>query len=273
MAALTRFAPTPSGYLHPGNGVSFLLTAQIARRVGARILLRIDDLDRGRFREEYLEDVFETLRWLGLDWDLGPRDARDFHASWSQHLRLPRYGEMLGRLRELGHLYACSCSRSSLRAAASDHRYPGTCRERGIPLDTPGVSWRIRVPEGEVVDCLEEGGTRRLDVHALMGDFIVLQKDGLPAYQVASLSDDILFGVDLIVRGRDLLPSTAAQLFLARCLGEAAFIRATFHHHELLLDASGEKLSKSAGAGSLVAWRRDGRSPAELLDMARRLGS
>lgn len=273
MASLTRFAPTPSGYLHPGNGVSFLLTSQIARKAGARILLRIDDLDRARFREEYLEDVFDTLYWLSMDWDLGPRDARDFHASWSQHFRRPHYEEMLGRLRQQGLLYGCSCSRSSLRAAASDNRYPGTCRERGIPLDAPGVAWRIHVPDAEEVDCVEDGGICRLNVHQLMGDFIVRQKDGLPAYQIASLSDDILFGVDLIVRGKDLLPSTAAQLFLARCLQETAFAEATFHHHELLLDASGEKLSKSAGAGSLAAWRREGRRPVELLDMVRSLGT
>ncbi len=268
MSALTRFAPTPSGFLHAGNGISFILTAAWARAAGARVLLRIDDLDRGRFREEYLEDVFETLHWLGLRWDLGPRDPADFHAHWSQHGRLPAYHALLSRLRERKLLYACSCSRSQLRSASADHRYPGTCRYAGIPLDTPGVAWRVRVPGEASVEC-QEGETRQLlAVAGLMGDFVVRQKDGMPAYQIASLSDDLHYGVDLIVRGMDLLPSSAAQLYLAQCLGETGFLKTTFHHHGLQLGEDGSKLSKSAGAASLKAWRNAGRSRDELFRMA-----
>lgn len=268
MARLTRFAPTPSGFLHAGNAVSFILTAYIARAAGAKILLRIDDLDRARFREEYLNDVFDTLHWLGLDWDFGPKDPADFHAHWSQHRRLPAYHDLLARLQEMDMLYACSCSRSRLRADSVDYRYPGNCRHAGIPLDTHGVAWRIRVPDDAMVEYREGDIRQALDVAALMGDFVVRQKDGLPAYQIASLADDLHFGVDLIVRGKDLLPSTAAQIYLADRLGERTFLQATFHHHGLLLDAEGSKMSKSAGSAALKAWRMAGRSREDLFRMA-----
>lgn len=268
----TRIAPTPSGWLHLGNAWSFVLTWLLARGRGGSIHLRIDDLDAARFREEYLEDIFASLAWLGLDWDSGPRDAADFRARHSQRLRLAEYRAALDHLALVRDadgpvLYACACSRAEIRRAsaeaASSGRYPGTCRSRGLPLGAAGAALRLRVPDGEAVD-LADGvaGTLRLYPAREAGDFVVRTREGDPAYQLASVVDDEALGMTLVVRGRDLLPSTAAQLHLARRLGARGFSTAAFVHHGLVTSegADGGKLSKSAGGrlpgpASLVALR------------------
>lgn len=267
----TRIAPTPSGFLHVGNILSFSLTAGLARRSGASILLRIDNLDRERASQEYLQDIFETLRFLGIPWDEGPKDVAGFERSWSQVRRLSMYEEALRLLRESGMVFACSCSRAELARAGGDGGYPGTCRERGVPLDAPGVNWRLRT------DAKSAGFVRRDELPAEMRDFVVRKKDGFPAYQLSSVVDDVHFGVDLIVRGMDLLPSTSAQLVLAEVLtvagmAEAAsFGRARFVHHPLLLGADGDKLSKSAGATSINYLRQQGHSAADVFALIGRL--
>jgi glutamyl/glutaminyl-tRNA synthetase len=267
--ALFRLAPTPSGYLHLGNAVSFVRTWRLARAEGAPILLRIDDLDADRKRPAYVEDIFESLHWLGISWDIGPRDAADFEAHWSQRHRMPLYGELLGRLRAEGHLFACECSRAQLQQMGAGGRYPGTCREKGLPLDTPGLAWRVRVPEGTVASFRDEAkGPFRIDLSQGMGDFVVRRRDGIPAYQVASLADDLHFGVDSIVRGADLLDSTAAQCLLADRLGEGAFSRNRFWHHALVRDENGRKLSKSEGAESLHSLRAAGIGPEQIWEAA-----
>lgn len=254
----TRIAPTPSGHLHAGNGTAFVATWKIARSVGAKLLLRIDDLDAERVRPVYVEDIFETLRWLGIHWDEGPKNANDLREHWSQHLRLARYGALIDRLREGGHLYACDCSRAVIAQRGGSTEYDGHCRERGLDLDLPDVAWRLRLPKGETVamhiwpnDLLQE---LPLD----QPDPVIRQRNGRPAYQTASLSDDVDFGIDLIVRGADLLPSTLIQLHLARVLDLKAFTETRFLHHPLITDALGGKLSKSHGAGSLKAMRETG---------------
>ncbi len=266
----TRLAPTPSGLLHPGNGLSFVFTWVLARAARGRILLRIDDLDEGRRREEYVEDIFYTLEWLGIDYDEGPSGPEDFFSRWSQHRRLDLYHQALARLADARKCYACVCSRADVaRLAGPGGLYPGTCREAGLPLDHPETAWRMRMPKGGAeLSCATWGGGELLLDAAQMGDFIVKQKNGLPAYQVASVVDDLYFGVNAIVRGIDLLPSTAAQLFLARQLGLADFDHIRFVHHGLLTEANGEKMSKSKGAGSLRAWREAGRSPSVLYRQA-----
>src|SRR5580700_2367777 len=140
----TRIAPTPSGYLHLGNVLSFALTAGLARRSGASILLRIDDLDRDRLNREYVEDIFETLNFLGIPWDEGPRDVGEFERAWSQVHRLGMYGEALERLRMSGKVFACDCSRSKILRESPEGVYLGICREKGMSLDTEGCSWRVK---------------------------------------------------------------------------------------------------------------------------------
>jgi glutamyl-tRNA synthetase len=266
----TRLAPTPSGLLHPGNGVSFVLTWVLARAAQGQLLLRIDDLDEGRRREEYVEDIFYTLDWLGLDYDEGPSGPEDFFSQWSQHKRLDLYHQALNRLVETGSCYACACSRSDIaRLAGPGGLYPGVCREAGIGFDQPETAWRLRLPDKDTaLPCVTWNGGRLLLDAAQMGDFVVKQKNGLPAYQLASIVDDLYFGINAIVRGIDLLPSTAAQLFLAKQLGFTRFGSIRFIHHGLLTEANGEKMSKSKGAGSLRAWREAGLPPLALYRQA-----
>ncbi len=252
----SRLAPTPSGFLHLGNAFSFALTWLLTRYHGGSLLLRIDDIDNERRRPAYVEDVFETLDWLQLDWDAGPKDAADFEAHFSQLRALDRYAHLLEGLRQAGVLYACTCSRSQVQASSVNGIYPGTCRHRNLPLDTPDAAWRVFVPDNTVISIPEyTGGPRHVRLDAAMGDFVVRRRNGLPAYQVASLADDLHYGTNLVVRGVDLLSSTAAQLFLAGQLPPNAFEKAIFYHHPLLKDESGQKLSKSAGAASLLALR------------------
>jgi glutamyl-tRNA synthetase len=252
-APRTRIAPTPSGFLHLGNGMSALYTWLLARKLGGRLWLRIDDLDQERQRPEYVADIFDSLRWLGLDWDDGPQQAGEFEAH-SQHRRLPRYEALLARLRAGGALYACPCSRRQVREASPSGAYPGTCRHAGHPLDAPDMAWRIAVPEAPVVLPGNWPAPAEASLAEAMGDFVVRQKDGRPAYQIASLADDLDYGTTLLVRGEDLLPSSAAQQYLAQRLGEEGFGQCMVHH-PLVCDAGGGKLSKSAGAPSLRALR------------------
>ena len=287
---LTRIAPTPSGFLHLGNVFSFSLTAALARREGAEILLRIDDLDRERVEREYVEDVFDTLGFMGIPWDRGPRDVNEFEREYSQVHRLPLYRDALMRLREAGVVYACACSRAQVLRASPDGVYPGTCRGLGLDLDGREVSWRLRTDSGESVSGGSEasvsggagvsGGSGAAagfsglpDLPAEMRDFVVRKKDGFPAYQLSSVVDDLHYGVDLIVRGQDLWPSTLAQYYLSYPLGADGFRDIRFYHHPLLT-AEGEKLSKSAGATSIRYLRQHGMKREEIYGMiAPSLGS
>ena len=263
MGLRTRIAPTPSGWLHPGNGASFVLAWVIARAAEGQVLLRIDDLDRVRFRMEYLDDIFFTLDWLGIDYDEGPASSQDFLDRFSQSRRTDLYHEALRQLADLNLLYACDCSRKRIREQSQDGRYAGFCRNRQLSLDSPDSAWRIKLPDECAVSFKEWQREMyvSLNLSQLMGDFILKQKDGSPAYQIASLCDDLHWNINLIVRGEDLLPSTGAQIFLAQQLGYDDFQKATFFHHPLLTDAAGEKLSKSAGSTALASWRAAGESP------------
>ena len=249
---LTRIAPTPSGFLHLGNIFSFAITAAMARRSSAEILLRVDDLDRGRVQREYVEDIFDTLRFMEIPWDRGPRGFDEFEREYSQVHRLSMYREALARLREAGVVFACDCSRAQVLRASRDGGYAGTCRERGLSLDADGVSWRLRTED--------VAG----DLPVEMRDFVVRKKDGFPAYQLSSVVDDLHYGVDLIVRGQDLWASTRAQLYLSYALDAEAFRDIVFYHHRLLVTGAGEKLSKSAGATSIRFLRQQGLSAAEI---------
>lgn len=255
----TRIAPTPSGFLHAGNAVSFLITAELARRQQARLRLRIDDLDAERKRPAYVEDIFDSLRWLGIAWDDGPRDAVEQERSHAQLQRVGAYLERVQLLKEQGDLYACTCSRAILARGAC------ACRSAGIPFALHNAAWRLHLPHDAWVRMHEwDGAARLLRPAALMPDPVIRQRaelGGRPAYQIASLSDDIDHGTTFIVRGEDLLPSTACQLYLAERLGLEAFSRIRFVHHPLLRAPDGAKLSKSAGAASLKAMRERGEGP------------
>ncbi|HEX8428230.1 glutamate--tRNA ligase family protein [Hymenobacter sp.] len=253
---VSRLAPTPSGFLHLGNAVNFTLTWLLTRRAGGTLHLRIDDLDRARFRPVYLANIFQTLDWLQLDYDHGPTGPDDFEQHYSQRHFLPDYEATLqaARAAHPGLFYACRCSRTDLTRAALplSGNYPGTCRPHILPLDAAETAWRAHVPPGctvAVPDLWQGQLSVPLDVS--LGDFVVRKKDGTAAYQLASVVDDVRLGVTLIVRGLDLLSSTAAQLWLAGQLpGAGSLQNAQFLHHGLLLDETGQKLSKSTQTGS-----------------------
>ncbi|MCC3158026.1 hypothetical protein LJ737_12320 [Hymenobacter sp. 15J16-1T3B] len=232
-----RLAPTPSGYLHLGNAVNFVLTWLLVRRSAGQLHLRIDDLDRNRLRRPYLDSIFRTVEWLGLDYDHGPSGPDDFLRHHSQLLHLPAYNYLLRRLRlRPGLLHA------STRSRTQETEVP-------VPLEQPGAAWRAAVPAGTAVRFADAWqGPVEIALDRAMPDFVLRKKDAVVAYQLASIADDLRLGTTLIVRGLDLLPSTAAQLWLADQLPEtAAFnaLRIQFLHHPLLPGPDGRKLSKS----------------------------
>jgi glutamyl/glutaminyl-tRNA synthetase len=236
-----RLAPTPSGYLHVGNAVNFVLTWLLVRQAGGTLHLRIDDLDRARLRRPYLENIFRVIDWLRIDYDAGPSGSDDFLRHYSQLLYLPEYNQTLRRLSQRpGLVYASQRSRT------------GAVPEAPVALYTPGVAWRAKMTPGTTIGW-EDGWQQTLQVplSAEMPDFIIRKKDGVVAYQLASVLDDLRLGTTLIVRGLDLRPSTATQLWLAAQLPETSGFNAQrirFYHHALLTDQAGQKLSKSTQA-------------------------
>ncbi|MGV1005228.1 MAG: glutamate--tRNA ligase family protein [Candidatus Nanopelagicales bacterium] len=238
---ITRIAPTPSGYLHLGNAVNFLLTDWVARAEGGRLILRIDDMDTQRLRPQYLDDIFQSLAWLGITPDQGPRDRADFEARYRLD---PEYLQAELRKGDLP-TYACSCSRRELAA-----RPPGTpdpCRDLGRPWRPGENALRLRMDPASVV----EVNGLAVRVAAELPDFVLWRRDDQPSYQLASVITDRDLGVNTVVRGSDLMASTAAQLLIARALGAAEFARARFIHHDLVRGPGGVKLSKSRGASGL----------------------
>lgn len=255
----TRIAPTPSGFLHLGNVLSFCITASLARKRGASILLRIDDLDQPRVNDQYIQDIFNTLNFLEIPWDEGPRDVKEFKDSYSQQHRLPLYEKAIEELRDNRLVFACTCTRRQVNARLSCN-----CLGRG-GLSTENASLRlITGDKGELSIKTYNGQIQSIALPRDMKDFVVKRKDGLPAYQLTSMIDDLFYGIDLIVRGGDLWPSTLAQYQLALSLGRNDFREICFHHHPLLNEASGNKLSKSAGSTSVRYLREIGKRPVDI---------
>ena len=232
-----RFAPSPSGRMHLGNAFSALLAWLSAKSKGGEIVLRIEDLDPARSRPEYAEAIMDDFRWLGLPWDARAED---------QSKRGGAYEAALDILREKGLLYPCFCTRNQLHAASAPHAsdgrviYAGTCRDLIAPRQGPHCL-RVKIPDEEVsfVDGLQ--GAVSMNLAREWGDFIVRRSDGVAAYQLAVVVDDAACKVTEVVRGRDLLSSTPAQLWLYDALG---LTPPTFCHVPMLLAPDGRRLSK-----------------------------
>lgn len=261
---LTRLAPTPSGYLHLGNILSFLITSSLAKKHQSKILLRIDDLDQSRVRQAYIEDIFVTLDFLEIPWDLGPKNPKEFNREFSQIHRLESYEKALNWLNEKQLLFACECSRKQIAKINPNAQYPGTCLNKGIDLKVENNNWRL-ITNGHSIQfkSLESGIYSSL-LPDNMQHFVVRKKTSLPAYQLASVIDDINFGVDLIVRGQDLLDSSLAQSYLSSLLPANNFSDITFMHHQLIMHSENKKLSKSKGATSIQGLRKMGKSKADI---------
>lgn len=259
--AVTRIAPTPSGYLHVGNAVNFLVTAWIAdSQPGSELHLRIDDINLTAVPTRYLDDIFWAVDWLGIEITSGPSGSSEFRAQWSQRDRLEQFRATLGPLLDSPATFVCRCSRTAVAA-----RGPGTpdpCLSERLALQPGATALRFRAdsapaPAGPAADALHRH-CATVDIAAEMGDFVVWRRDDLPAYQLASLLEDVRLGVDTIVRGEDLRPSTAAQLLLSDALGERGvdcrrFADAHFVHHPLVADQTGAKMSKRDNADALHA--------------------
>jgi glutamyl-tRNA synthetase/glutamyl-Q tRNA(Asp) synthetase len=246
-----RFAPSTTGPAHPGTLLAALLCWLDARSRGARLLLRLEDLDRERARPAYAARMVEDLAWLGLSFDAVERQSD--HGA--------RHAAALDRLADAGRLYPCACSRSLLRARGEpaldgSARYSGRCRERPLPRGgwrAAEEPLRVRLDPGEIAPAEEGPLDLRQDPSAAFGDPVVRRRDGAVAYHLASVVDDAAVGVTRVVRGRDLAASTALQLALRRMLGLA---EPRYRHHLLLLEERGEKLAKLHGAVGADALRR-----------------
>jgi len=272
---ISRLAPTPSGYLHFGNAFNFLLTYLLVNFHDGVLHLRIDDLDGPRVDRASVEDIFIQLEWLGIDYHFGPSGPDDLYSRFSQQLRKDRYFYAIEVLQKAGHLFVCECSRLKIRNSSASKIYPGTCSNKKLNFMKQNQTWRVIVPEKTFVFYKNlTNNKEKIDLTTGIGDFVIRRRDGLPAYQIASLMDDIEMGVNLIVRGADLISSTGAQLLLAKCLNDSFFPAAHFVHHMLMKNESGKKLSKSSGNHSLKFLRNKYDRPtivykqsAEILDL------
>ncbi|MCW3126672.1 MAG: Glutamyl-tRNA synthetase, class Ic [Bacteroidetes bacterium] len=261
----SRIAPTPSGYLHIGNAMNFVMTWLMVRMAGGKLRLRIDDIDAPRAKPEYIEDIFRTLEWIGMDWDEGPQTPDEQKYIYSQALRAARYNGIIKQLIDTGEVYACTCSRKEVIACE--------CKAKGLAFDTPDSAVKIITTEEPILVPDAKMGTQKIYLQNEMKDFVIRRRDGISAYQVASLADDIDHDINLIVRGADLLSSTAAQLYLASLTGNDSFVKTTFYHHPLLMDVHGRKLSKSTGSLSLKAMRERDSTPEKFhIELSRLMG-
>ncbi len=267
-----RLAPSPTGYLHLGHARTFWIAQQRARHRGGVLILRIEDLDRERCQPDFAAFLVEDLRWFGLTWQEGP-DTGGPCAPYQQSERMPIYREALARLAGQGHIYPCRCTRRDADrvlgaphpgeefSAGSDPCRPGqpTVWTGGLPT---GVNWRYRTLAGEDVH-FDDGcaGPQQFRAGKDFGDFVVWRKDDVPAYQLAVVVDDSAMAVSEVVRGADLLPSTAQQLLLYRMLG---LTPPDVYHCPMVTNADGTRLAKRTGAHSLRALRAAGVDPLSL---------
>jgi glutamyl-Q tRNA(Asp) synthetase len=279
MMTVTRFAPSPTGYLHLGHAYSALQGWQAARHDGGRFLLRLEDIDQTRCRDLYAAAILEDLAWLGLAWDEPVRRQSEHFGDYQQ---------ALDRLEAKGVLYPCFCTRREIaieigRAGAAPQgdaapRYPGTCRRLGsaqrAAMRRSGRNYALRLDlEGASelagpLDWVEEGGGAQHRVRAdptAQGDVVLARKDCPASYHLASTLDDAIQGVTLVTRGADLMPATHIHRVLQALLDLPT---PRYRHHPLLKDAGGRRLAKRDGAPTIRAMRAAGANPAAILEKA-----
>ena len=262
---LTRFAPAPTGWLHLGH----ILNAEYVWGSGAGVLLRIEDHDRERCRPEYEAGILEDLEWL---------DYRSDFPLVRQSERDTIYREAVDVLAAQGLVYGCDCSRKEIESRVEDResriedqgptelRYSGRCRHRGLAL-TDGVGWRVRMDPGVERFVDASAGPQEQDPSAQCGDVLIRDRLGNWTYQFAASVDDVRQGIDLVIRGIDLLPSTGRQIRLARLLGRRT--PAGFQHHPLIMKSPDQKLSKSDGDTGVRELRARGWTPEQVKAAAR----
>ncbi|MGO8677181.1 MAG: tRNA glutamyl-Q(34) synthetase GluQRS [Limisphaerales bacterium] len=269
-----RLAPSPTGYLHIGHARTFWTAQQRALDAEGVLILRSDDIDAVRAKMAFAEAMIEDMRWLGLRWQEGP-DCGGRFGPYEQSKRRSFYQAAFEQLQAAGWLYPCRCTRTDvLRAIQAPHAgdegpiYPGTCRPKTqgrIPSHatnapaTGKVNWRFRVPDGETIGFVDGFfGPQRFGAGKDFGDFVVWRHDNVPAYQLSVVVDDAAMRVTEVVRGADLLLSTARQLLLYRALGWSP---PAFYHCPLVTDERGVRLAKRHDSLSLRTLREQGFTP------------
>jgi glutamyl-Q tRNA(Asp) synthetase len=267
MQPVTRFAPSPTGRLHLGHAYSALMAHDFARKWDGTFLLRIEDIDPGRSRPEHVDGILEDLLWLGLEWD---------GELLYQSERLRIYAKALDRLKQAGLVYPCFCSRADIAASAAAPQgpggpvYPGTCRGLdGADLSRPHA-WRLDMDRAASLVGPLSWMNDEIEVAAeprAFGDVVLARKDAPASYHLAVTVDDAAQSVTHVVRGRDLFAATHVHRLLQALLGLPS---PTYHHHDLLTDADGNRLAKRNDAPTLAALRAGGMDPAALLDALRR---
>ena len=268
-----RLAPSPTGLLHLGHARTFWVAQERARANGGILVLRNEDIDSTRFKLEFVPQMIEDLRWFGFEWQEGP-DCGGAFGPYSQSERRSFYVAALEKLQAGGFVYPCTCSRKDIRDAASAPNagddegpiYPGTCRDKNPSTlnaqRSTRFNWRFRVPDGEAISFTDGNfGEQKSVAGKDFGDFVVWRHDDVPAYQLACAADDAAMGITEVVRGADLLLSTARQILLYRALG---LTPRAFYHCALMLDEKGKRLAKRHDALSLRALREQGKTPEEL---------
>ena len=268
-----RIAPSPTGLLHIGHGCTFWTAYQRALEHEGVLILRDEDLDPQRSRRQFAEAMLEDLRWLGIRWQEGPDVGGPFRP-YRQSQRRQFYLDAWQKLRDSGAIYPCTCSRKDLELAASapndiddEAIYTGRCRNKtgqARQYETPaGVNWRFRLPDDEAISFVDGRQGRQAFVAGKdFGDFVVWRRDDIAAYQLAVVVDDAAMQVTEVVRGVDLLKSTARQLLLIRALRLSV---PAYFHCDLIRDEKGVRLAKRHDALSLRNLRELGHSPEQVL--------
>jgi glutamyl/glutaminyl-tRNA synthetase len=269
-----RLAPSPTGLLHIGHACTFWTAYRRAVEQDGTLIFRNEDLDPQRSKPEFTRAMLEDLQWFGLRWQEGPDIGGPF-APYEQSQRCEFYLAAWRKLRDGGFIYPCDCSRKDLALSAAapnegddEPLYPGRCREKVAEASRykapAGVNWRFRVPDGEMV-AFDDGrqGPQIFTAGKDFGDFVIWRRDDVPAYQLAVVVDDDAMAIAEVVRGADLLKSTARQLLLLRALGLTA---PAYYHCDLLRDELGLRLAKRHDALSLRTLRQQGHTPQQILD-------
>jgi glutamyl-tRNA synthetase len=273
-----RLAPSPTGLLHIGHARTFAIAARRTQENAGVLVLRNEDLDPQRCRAHFLDAMFEDLRWLSIQWTEGP-DCGGPYAPYSQSERRSHYLAAWRKLRDEGWIYPCTCSRRDLALAANapnevddEPIYPGRCRERTDARDfaaPAGLNWRFRVPDGEAVSFLDiRLGPQTFLAGRDFGDFVVWRRDDVPAYQLAVTVDDAQMEITEVVRGADLLKSTARQILLFQALRRSP---PAYHHCDLVPDESGQRMAKRNDSACIRHLRESGWAPDEVLRHAEAL--
>lgn len=267
MKVRTRFAPSPTGYLHLGGARTALFNWLLARKMGGEFVLRVEDTDRERSTEESVQAILDGMQWLGLDYDDGP---------YFQTKRYDLYREVTQKLLDSGHAYHCYCSKERLdemRETATREkrkpRYDGTCRNRTEPVAGVDPVLRFRTPEsGSVlIDDLVKG-TIEID-NAELDDLVICRSDGNPTYNLTVVADDIDMGITHVIRGDDHINNTPRQIHIFNALGAEL---PKFAHLPMILGDDGKRMSKRHGAVSVMQYQADGIMPQALLNYLARLG-